>query len=297
MEEQNGEASRRHAGHASEDSITINTQYPNNNNLRTEEGLEESSNDAKTEHPRPLLTKSPSKAALMMTRSFSFPELGSSAEQLLVSMQLQDELLPSLSIDTTSPALADSRLSPRGSEGLATNFRNEGSSKSTKVPERIIHVRKRYSDFVILRAQLVQMLRGPGRIQGRNRQTAPQLQSSSSLQTAVSSPRSTSGTANPNRSRNSENYDDDEEDMDDDDVVAIPHSRDVPGTATTGTGVLCRSILRGMPKLPPKKVVGKFRPAFVEKRRRELEYFLEWVVAHPVVGDCPVVVQWFLGGP
>ncbi|KAG0034357.1 hypothetical protein BGZ82_005776 [Podila clonocystis] len=54
------------------------------------------------------------------------------------------------------------------------------------------------------------------------------------------------------------------------------------------------SIIRGLPKLPPKRVVGKFRPAFVEKRRRELEYFLEWVVAHPVIGDCPVVVQWFL---
>ncbi|OAQ26496.1 Phox-like protein, partial [Linnemannia elongata AG-77] len=53
------------------------------------------------------------------------------------------------------------------------------------------------------------------------------------------------------------------------------------------------SIIRGMPKLPPKKVVGKFRPAFVEKRRRELEYFLEWVVAHPIMGDSPVVVQWF----
>ncbi|KAK3828722.1 MAG: hypothetical protein J3Q66DRAFT_323405 [Benniella sp.] len=299
MEEQNGGASRRRAGHASEESITINTQYPNNNNLRTEEGLEVSSNDTRTEHHHPLLTKSPSKAALMMTRSFSFPELGSSAEQLLVSMQLQDELPPSLSIDTTSPALADSRQSPRGSEGLAstTNPRNESGSTSTKAPERIIHVRKRYSDFVILRAQLVQMLRGPGRIQGRNRQTAPQLQSSSSLQTAVSSSRSTSGTANSNRSRNGENYDDEEEDMDDDDVVAISHSRNVPGTATPGTGVLCRSILRGMPKLPPKKVVGKFRPAFIEKRRRELEYFLEWVVAHPIVGDCPVVVQWFLGGP
>ncbi|KAF7728931.1 PX domain-containing protein ypt35 [Apophysomyces ossiformis] len=47
-----------------------------------------------------------------------------------------------------------------------------------------------------------------------------------------------------------------------------------------------------IPKLPPKRVVGKFTPVFVENRRRDLEYFFKYVVLHPTLGTSPVVKQW-----
>ncbi|ORX51881.1 hypothetical protein DM01DRAFT_1336878 [Hesseltinella vesiculosa] len=47
-----------------------------------------------------------------------------------------------------------------------------------------------------------------------------------------------------------------------------------------------------VPKLPPKKVVGKFTPTFVEQRRRELEYFFKYVVLHPTLGSGQVIKEW-----
>lgn len=32
-----------------------------------------------------------------------------------------------------------------------------------------------------------------------------------------------------------------------------------------------------MPPLPPKSVISKFRPRFLENRRAKLQYFLKWV--------------------
>ncbi|CAO3687986.1 unnamed protein product [Umbelopsis vinacea] len=47
-----------------------------------------------------------------------------------------------------------------------------------------------------------------------------------------------------------------------------------------------------LPKLPPKKVVGRFTPSFIEKRRRELEYFLKYVSLHPTLGSSMEVKRW-----
>ncbi|KAI8994857.1 hypothetical protein BDB01DRAFT_831800 [Pilobolus umbonatus] len=49
---------------------------------------------------------------------------------------------------------------------------------------------------------------------------------------------------------------------------------------------------KSIPKLPPKKMVGKFTPTFVEQRRRELEYFFKYVVLHPTLGASSVVKNW-----
>ncbi|KAI9281613.1 Phox homologous domain-containing protein [Sporodiniella umbellata] len=49
---------------------------------------------------------------------------------------------------------------------------------------------------------------------------------------------------------------------------------------------------KSIPKLPPKKVVGKFTPTFVEQRRKELEYFFKYVVLHPTLGASPIVKRW-----
>lgn len=284
IEGESSGSSQRHAGHASEESAINNAQYSDNNDRRLENNPETSNRDVEVEHHRPYLPKTPSKASLMMTRSFSFPELGSTAERLLMSMQLQDELSPPASVDSACSVPEASK--PNTHSSVTTTNTRDGVSPSTKATERIIHVRKRYSDFVILRAQLVEMLRRSSRIRGRGRPMPSQPTSESASRTA-------NGSSYPYGSRNNQDFDD--EDIEGDYVVTSSHSRTPSGTSTVNTSLLCRSILRGMPKLPPKKVVGKFRPAFIERRRRELEYFLEWVVAHPVIGDCPVVVQWFLG--
>ncbi|CAG8478229.1 6865_t:CDS:2 [Funneliformis mosseae] len=49
-----------------------------------------------------------------------------------------------------------------------------------------------------------------------------------------------------------------------------------------------------IPNLPPKKVLGKFMPEFIERRRKDMEYFLNYVMLHPVLGTTPVVRWWFM---
>ncbi|TNY19350.1 hypothetical protein DMC30DRAFT_417953 [Rhodotorula diobovata] len=62
------------------------------------------------------------------------------------------------------------------------------------------------------------------------------------------------------------------------------------------------SAFRGhVPRLPPKSSFGtldfvqpKYRPSFLDKRRKLLAFWLSTVLLHPVVGGSPVVRQWVL---
>lgn len=47
-----------------------------------------------------------------------------------------------------------------------------------------------------------------------------------------------------------------------------------------------------LPELPPKSVVSKFRPSFLEKRRKGLEYFLSCVLLNPQYCGTPIVRSW-----
>ncbi|KAG0285977.1 hypothetical protein BGZ96_009858 [Linnemannia gamsii] len=383
-------SSALHAGHAD----VQRSKVLFNNNLNSPPTATTITGDSNDTSMGASLRPPPSKAALMMTRSLSFPVLGDSAERLLREMRSIEEdddsgptPLPwrpqmttaaplatrpssaSTDIGFSLPPLMRPQSAPipspplplRGSErvvvhggramqGLdatisrATSAQQvtaahghgyvsppiptrvvtgftpaaQSSSSSTpgpgrnsaQAPPRVIHVRKRYTDFVTLRAQLVETFREPRKGGIRN---ARQLFSKSSSSSVVSSIHASPGGGNPvsgghrvspfMSNDEDEDYHDEDDDEDDDEngIGYSAHSRMASSTSMTSTASSQQSsgsrgsLTRGMPKLPPKKVVGKFRPVFVEKRRRELEYFLEWVVAHPIIGDSPVVVQWFLG--
>ena len=47
-----------------------------------------------------------------------------------------------------------------------------------------------------------------------------------------------------------------------------------------------------VPRLPPKSPLSKFRQAFLDKRRRELQHWLAGVVLHPDLGGREVVRRW-----
>ncbi|CAG8468698.1 7201_t:CDS:2 [Scutellospora calospora] len=51
--------------------------------------------------------------------------------------------------------------------------------------------------------------------------------------------------------------------------------------------------LKLIPCLPPKRIMGKFMPEFIERRRKDLEYFLAYVLLHPILGPTTVVRRWF----
>ncbi|KAG0303933.1 hypothetical protein BGZ98_006102, partial [Dissophora globulifera] len=282
---------RLHAGHAPERSAATRPEHSHAQEHRDEAPrVVREAGDS-----RPLITKAPSKASIMLTRSLSSPDLAGSAERLLMSIREGDGLLPPLPAAAAlhSQTIADSRTNTAGMSMTGT------AAAAATTPGRIIHVRKRYSDFVAMRAQLVELLKDTSRNEKRGQQQQHQ-------QRSLQLPQSVSpyNSASMSRSRIITDHEDMNDDDDDDEQAGLRaagsgmHSRygsEVSTASGSNSGVSCASILRGMPKLPPKKVVGKFRPAFVEKRRRELEYFLEWIVAHPIVGDCPVVVRWFLG--
>ncbi|RKP39944.1 hypothetical protein BJ085DRAFT_34964 [Dimargaris cristalligena] len=54
-----------------------------------------------------------------------------------------------------------------------------------------------------------------------------------------------------------------------------------------------RAFRKGIPKLPEKKVIGNFEREFLEHRQHGLQYFLSYVVLHPIIGTSPIIRKWF----
>ncbi|KAJ1776874.1 hypothetical protein LPJ77_003211 [Coemansia sp. RSA 2523] len=62
--------------------------------------------------------------------------------------------------------------------------------------------------------------------------------------------------------------------------------------------VLCeryRAFSKRIPKLPHKKAFGKFEDRFLKKRESGLQFFLAYVMLHPVIGCSSVIKQWLEG--
>jgi len=51
---------------------------------------------------------------------------------------------------------------------------------------------------------------------------------------------------------------------------------------------------RIIPLLPPKTSLAKYRPSFLEKRRKMLERWLSSVLLHPDLGGSQAVRNWLL---
>ncbi|EEB90237.1 hypothetical protein MPER_11579 [Moniliophthora perniciosa FA553] len=49
-----------------------------------------------------------------------------------------------------------------------------------------------------------------------------------------------------------------------------------------------------VPQLPPKAPFARYRSAFYDRRRRQLEYWLSAVLLHPDVGGCKAVRVWIM---
>ncbi|KAF8517149.1 Phox-like protein [Hysterangium stoloniferum] len=57
---------------------------------------------------------------------------------------------------------------------------------------------------------------------------------------------------------------------------------------------LPRDMLHNIPSLPPKSPLARYRPAFLERRRRRLQHWLATVLLHSDVGGCQAVRQWVM---
>ncbi|TEB26102.1 hypothetical protein FA13DRAFT_1737757 [Coprinellus micaceus] len=53
-----------------------------------------------------------------------------------------------------------------------------------------------------------------------------------------------------------------------------------------------RTLRPAIPKLPPKAPFAKFRPAFLDRRRQHLQFWLARVLLHPEIGKTEVVKRW-----
>jgi len=51
---------------------------------------------------------------------------------------------------------------------------------------------------------------------------------------------------------------------------------------------------RFIPTLPPKSPLAKFRPTFLDRRRRLLQHWLSAVLLHPDIGGCQVARDWVM---
>lgn len=49
-----------------------------------------------------------------------------------------------------------------------------------------------------------------------------------------------------------------------------------------------------VPPLPPKTPLAKFRPSFLDQRRRLLQHWLSSVLLHPDIGGCQAVREWVM---
>ncbi|KAG9318959.1 Phox-like protein [Chiua virens] len=49
-----------------------------------------------------------------------------------------------------------------------------------------------------------------------------------------------------------------------------------------------------VPILPPKSPLSRYRPAFLDHRRRQLQYWLSAVLLHPEIGACQAVKWWVM---
>lgn len=57
---------------------------------------------------------------------------------------------------------------------------------------------------------------------------------------------------------------------------------------------LPRALRAHVPPLPPKAPLARFRPAFLDRRRRMLQHWLSAVLLHPDIGGCAVVRRWIM---
>lgn len=57
---------------------------------------------------------------------------------------------------------------------------------------------------------------------------------------------------------------------------------------------LPRHLVLSIPPLPPKNPLSRFRPAFLDRRRRLLQYWLANILLHPEIGGVDVVKKWVI---